>query len=613
MTEKTSDKFQQSYAILNAYSIQEISSIFGDIDEKILSLHTCSSEDFLTLNAYFKKYYADSKNISENAKNLFDIITRLENKNTLFKQLDEFQKCLQDLFQLYEKYQDQIIGTFDKMVQGMEEMFVTASNLKQDLMTLKLLVANLKLDIIVSSASSEKMARKANDFNELIIQTKSFFVEFFKNSNDFKNLLKSTSSQLVQYRDRNVQNSNELLAEIKSSTSLLDQKYDEAIHFVPKLSESTQSTSSSIAKIITNLQYQDIIRQKIDHIQQAHKEILNELKDIKETDNEQSKLESRLKCYLQIRDIAGLQSSQLIHTNKEYQKAIEIITSKFLEVGRDMNQISELCHLITLGANNNKNSHFDEIREKFEKTSYLTELIQKSVQFSKEKITIANAQFSEIYNNYIELTDFIKTIDKSISRSLENQLATSDSNHFEPTIKQIRNILDGIQTINNQYQQQYEEINQLNYGISLNNETQALKISNLEMSLASFSERYVLLTNSLNTTNEKIYKIVTENHLLSSRISEDIKTSIGQIKYYDFFDKVIDEIINKLNEINIKLQNIEGTESDDSNINMEHMKQRYTMQSEHIIHDTLTEHHRIDLEQLDSTGIDEEDDNLELF
>jgi hypothetical protein len=612
MTENTSNNFQQNDALINAYSIQEISSIFGDIDNKILALHNCSSDDFLTLNAYFKKYYADSKNISENAKNLFEIITHIENKNYLFKQLDDFQKCLQDLFLQYENYQDQIISTFDKMIQEMDQMFVTANNLKQDLMTLKLLVANLKLDISISPSSSERMARKANDFNELIIQTKSFFVEFFKNSNVFKNLLKSTNSQLILYRDRNVQNSNDLLAEIRYSSALLDNKYEEATQLVPKLTESTQSTSSSIAKIITNLQYQDIIRQKIDHIQQTHKEILKELKEIKEDDNDQAKLELRLKYYIQIRDIAGLQSSQLIHTNKEYQKAIEIITSKFLEVGRDMNQISELCHLISGSTSNKKYSHFDEIREKFEKSSFLTELIEKSILFSKEKISIANDQFNEIYNNYLELSDFVKTIDKSIHRSIDNQLS-SNSDQFESTIKQIQNILLEIQSINNQYQSQFEEIKQLNYNISITNELQTKKTATLENALTSFSEHYELLSSLLNGTNDQIYKIISENQLLSTRISDDIKTSIGQIKYYDYFDKVIEEIIIKLNEINLKLQNIEGTESDDSNKNMDHMRERYTMQSEHIIHDTISGHNKIDLEHLGSTGIEEDDDNLELF
>lgn len=608
MADKTTNINQQASTLLNALSIQEITTIFGEIDDKIISLHSCSSEDFLTLNAYFKKYYTDSQNISTNAKNLFALITHVENKESLFKKLDEFQKCLQEVFQQYESYQEQIIVSFDQMIQEMEQMFVTANNLKQDLMTLKLLVANLKLDIIVSSSSSEKMTQKANDFNELIIQTKSFFIEFFKNSNEYKNLLKTTSSQLIQYRDRTIQHYSELQNEIKYSTALLDKKYDEATQFVPLLSEITQNTSSSIAKIITNLQYQDIIRQKIDHIQQTHKEILRELFEIKESDDHQTRMENHLKCYIQIRDIAGLQSSQLIHTNKEYQKAIEIITGKFLEVGREMTNISELCMQITGGMNNK--SHFDEIREKFEKTSYLTELFAKSINFSKEKLVVAEKQFDEIYNNYMELSDFIKTIDKSINRAIDKQLPTEIEN-LESTIQQISNILNEIHSINNLYQSQFEKIYQFRNDISISNTKQVTKIKNLETNQNTLSGYFDGIIETLNNANEKIYKIISENQTLSQRISLDIKTSIEQIKYYDYFDKEIEEIISKLNEINLKLQNID--EANENNLDIDYLKKRYTMQSEHIIHDTISGHNNLNLESLGSTGVDEDDDNLELF
>jgi hypothetical protein len=355
------------------------------------------------------------------------------------------------------------------------------------------------------------------------------------------------------------------------------------------------------------LQYQDIIRQKIDHIQQTHKEILRELNDIKDTDDFQLKQEIHLKCYIQIRDIAGLQSSQLIHTNKEYQKAIEIITGKFLEVGREMNNISELCLQITGGINNN--SHFEEIHEKFEKTVLLTELFTKSIHFSKEKLSIAENQFDEIYNKYIELSDFIKTIDKSINRAIDNQ-SPEDYENCKTTILQIRNILNEIHSINNLYQSQFEKIYQFRNEISINNPKQITKLNNLEENLNTFSGYFTDITDTLSDANEKIYKIISENQILSLRVSSDIKTSIEQIKYYDFFDKEIEEIISKLNEINFKLQ---GIDEADKNINIDYLRKRYTMQSEHIIHDKISGHDNINLESLGSTGIDEDDDNLELF
>jgi hypothetical protein len=611
MSDKKQNENREGVA-LNPFSIQEITAIFSEIDEKIQSLHTCSLEDFLTLNAYFKKYYTDSKTISDNAKNLFNIITKEENRTSFFKQLHQFQDSLQGLLSAFDENHNEIIQVFDKMILEMEQMFVTANNLKQDLMTLKLLVTNFKLDVIIAADPTSKMVRKTNDFNELIIQTKSFFVEFYKNSNHFKDLLKSFETQLMQYKDHNIQIINELINEVNYSSSLLDQKYDEAIQLIPKLTDRTQSTSNSIAKIITNLQYQDIIRQKIEHIQQTHKEILKELNNIGDLGDENTQNETRVKCFVQIRDIAALQSAQLIHANKEYQKAIEVISSKFLEVGNDMTEISDLCHQIIGNGNTNRYSHFDVIREKFEKTAYLTELFQKSLEFSKEKITKQQNELEIIVNNYAELSDFIRTIDKSITRSIDNQ-SPRDVQKFETTTKQIRNILTEIQSINNHYNSQFNKIKDIHFSISDQNSEYSEETNMLKSKLDLFSSQYKEIINNLNQSNENIYQILNENQELSTRISVDIKTSIEQIKYYDFFDKVIEEIILKLNDINFKLQNIETAGEIEDGDTLNKLKQRYTMYSEHVIHDKLSTHHNIDLNHLESTGVEEDDDNLELF
>ena len=610
MNEKNNGRKSES-ALLNTYSIQEITAIFSEIDEKILSLHSCSSDDFLTLNSYFKKYYADSKTISSNATNLFNLFTSEDLQKEFFEQLHRFQMSLQTLLISYDSFQNKIVTALDSMLLEMEQMFVTANNLKQDLMTLKLLVTNLKIDVTVFGTFTDRMVKKTNDFSELIIQTKSFFVEFYKYTIQFKDLIKTISVKLSRTRDKNIQNLNELINEINFSTGLLNQTFIEAKQLVPQLSQSTESTSSSIAKIITNLQYQDIIRQKIDHIQQTHQEILKQISHIKSEDEEIS-IQKKLDFFIQIRDIAGLQAAQLIHANKEYQKAIESISGKFLEVGHEMTQIASLCHQITGKNNVAKNSHFDEIKDKFEKTGYFSDLIQKSIDLTTEKIKVQQDGLSEIINNYADLSDFFTTIDKSISKSINNQsLITVE--HFESTTNQIKNILAEIQSINGLYNSQFNKIQIISNSLNEINTSSTNGISDLNKKLGLFNEEYQKLNGILNNTNENVYKILDENQALSNQISLDIKTSIEQIKYYDYFDKVIEEIISKLNDINQKLQSDDEPSDKEIKDKLDYLKTRYTMESEHVIHNKLTDKENLDLSHLESTGVDEEDDNLELF
>lgn len=608
MDENLSNDKSQHSALLSAYSVQEITSIFDEIDQKIISLHTCSSDDFLTLNAYFKKYYADSKTISNNATELFNLVTNVDRQKRFLENLKSFQDTLHGVQVGYESAINSIIQSILLIIQEMDQMFVTANNLKQDLMTLKLLVTNLKLDVFVSASPTGRMARKTNDFNELIVQTKSFFVEFYKHSTQLKEAIKSFNDQLIQHRNRNVTHINETISDINHSTHLYEQKSNEAIQLVPNLSVSTQNTSDSIAKIITNLQYQDIIRQKIDHIQQTHKEVLKGLKDYKETDNEEENYKIRLNYFIQIRDIAGLQAAQLIHANKEYQKAIEVISGKFLEVGNEMTSISNLCHQLTGNSNGLSGSHLDEIREKLEKTEYFSETFLKSLNFVKDKFNTHFDQLNDLIGNFEELSDFIGTIDKSITKSLDNQTSL-EVEQFEKTTEQIRNILTELRSINELYHSQFTKIKSL-CPCSLTDDTGP--IQSIENKIQVFNTQCEQLIGTLYETNESIFKILSDNQTISKNLSVDIKTSLEQIKYYDYFDKVIEEIILKLNEINMKLQNEDETSDEARNKHLEYLKSRYTMESEHIIHDHITKND-IDILAINSTGAEEEDDNLELF
>ena len=63
----------------------------------------------------------------------------------------------------------------------------------------------------------------------------------------------------------------------------------------------------------------------MEHIQETHSDLLDELMEFKDAENNEVNVHNQAKCFIRVRDIAGLQAAQLIQSNKEYQNAIEII------------------------------------------------------------------------------------------------------------------------------------------------------------------------------------------------------------------------------------------------------------------------------------------------
>ncbi|MCK7511950.1 MAG: hypothetical protein MZV70_53165 [Desulfobacterales bacterium] len=67
---------------------------------------------------------------------------------------------------------------------------------------------------------------------------------------------------------------------------------------------------------------------------------------------------------------------------------------------------------------------------------------------------------------------------------------------------------------------------------------------------------------------------------------QNIKTSIEGVKYYDYFEKSIDEIIVQLSTVNKRLT-AEDTGTISHEEALKYIRDKYTMASEHYIHDKI--------------------------
>ena len=53
-------------SLLETYSVKDITTLFTEIDNRLISLHSKSAEDFLKLNASYKGIYNQSNLLKEN-------------------------------------------------------------------------------------------------------------------------------------------------------------------------------------------------------------------------------------------------------------------------------------------------------------------------------------------------------------------------------------------------------------------------------------------------------------------------------------------------------------------------------------------------------------------
>jgi ABC-type transporter Mla subunit MlaD len=612
MGEPTGDK-KNLENLLKALSVSETLETFDEIDKDILKLLNCATEDFLSLNEHFKSYHKESKNISLNASSVVQIITDGKIKSS-FDKLSRFKDTFQTLTNTFSKHVEVLDLEIKKTTNKLENLKIAHNNYRQNLMSLKMLLANLQIDSISDDKNSQskraEIDSKTENIKLLISATDNLIEQFVTIAMESYVLLNSIKKE-------NYEQIQSLNDNIEISFTLANKKSVEASGMFPSLKELADKNASSIAIIITNLQYHDIIMQKIEHIRRTHTDLISDLREYNKEDNSHIMLLKVTKTFMKIRDIAGLQAAQLLHANKQYQAAIKEIGKNLEQIGNEMITVSSLCENLVGRSSQTQKFYLESIIENLKNalqfSNKLSDFITNIKQHT-QALSNKNQEFSRIYSDIHTQKESIKEILKVIKK-IESDAGEKENG----TINQINSLLKETDRLENYIQEIHTELNHKVEEI-VNPKENFLVETNILDNLKDLSTTLPGIIEILIESIKKIDEFLNTNSTLSINVSENIKSSLKDIKYYDLFEKVSEEIIEKLNGLNLKLSYGSTQDQVDKEENLKHLKARYTMASEHIIHeriskkkDLVDEKSEEEITNLDDQNSETDSDNLELF
>lgn len=602
-------KKYSSIELSSNFSIQQFIEIFSGIDEQIFQLHQCSSDDFLGLNSDFKHYFKQSKLISDNASQIFNELAKSESAG-LLREIETFYKEIKHIQSTFSNLLDNSIKQLSQILSLLDKLYLPVKNLNQDLLTLKILLTNLKIFSSANPSSANSLDEIVQKFNRVINDFKTYSFQNESNLEQLKEHVMATYTKFETIRNSSVKDLDLILNNVHMGIILFAEKHEEVSRLIPQLSKQTENSSKSIADIITNLQYHDIIRQKMEHVHATHKKLLAELDDTAKT-KEKDSLDNTDILLLKIRDIANLQSAQLVYANKEYQSAIEVITDKFMNIGNNMTIIASMCHEIYLSQDNSNEFHMQGFITRLKSSaSVLNRFLSATNDYTLHidqlfaQVGHATKSVTVFSNSIVNLKDVFTSTHKAFSETDLNDKKLGES------LKHIQNLYKDVEGFEEIIKDGFSKVELIaNQFLPENSKTLAqAKITGM---FAQSADSMNSIIEKLNDKNAKIDSLLSKSISISKTILKDINESIGKVKYYDFFEKVIVDIIGEFNHIHRLLKTEVNFKNEED---LEDVRKSYTMASEHKIHNQvikgLDEEGVVDLFDED---IDTDDDNLELF
>lgn len=573
--------------------LEQAIDVFNEVNTRIKSLLNCSIQDFVIMNKGFQEYHSKINELTDNTEYLFKGIINLSDE-LLSKQNKSFSSLSKELSEILESASN-TNGGINQITKNISYALLYLNNLNQNISTLKLLITNIQLEPKFRNLYSElielanALQKPSRNLSKEIQNTQVRIQSCCELFNDIRN---NHFPSVIQSIDQNTDVIERLIAKKKF-----------CVGYNKILKDLISKKSSCTAEIITNLQFQDIVQQKIEHVQHAQSLLLEKLQNyyIEEKTSPIISSQQIFQIFAQIRNIGSLQAAQLIHANSEYQKAVDIITSKFEELDDILSETIKILRSLSPKEYSNDRNSISELRKRL---SYF-ELEFETLQEQNDKLEQMFIDFTrkgELLSNSREIMlHSIDECNKMINKlkDISHTLTTDNKILKNPLLQIITCFKDISQNSSkaNTYLEKIRKKIDSNIIVKLNKHFAQFNTISKKISLITSDTHTSLPSNLKNDSSQRLVK--NEAYL------NDIKFDLTSIQYYSVFEKEIDEIISKINGLieNIKFDEIE------KNIDLKslyHLPELYTMNSEREVHQKMFG----DGAKPKSTG---DNDDIELF
>ncbi len=595
------------------FSVEEIVDLFENIDRQILNLHECSSDDFLGLNAKFKAFYKEAKGISTSAGSLFLLFSEGANRK-LITSLESFYESLaKNQMQIAEQL-NVSLASIECMQNDLRTTYLPLRNTAQNFGTVSLLLANLNLGyceyLEKHGFSGEHLRALREDVDSFV----ELAVPMVRAVKERIAQLEASVETVENVRNKTLSGLDMVMNALHYGIILFAEKHEEANVRIPEISAKTDSCSKSIAGIITNLQYQDIIRQKMEHIQEAHQKLMADLRSCaSQTEVEENR---KVRLLVQVRDISALQSAQLVATNREYQNAIELISQSFRDIARDMEGIASLSRDTLLASDEaGAGTTISNLLRRLKRSgAVLGDLAELIPSFATE-LDGVDACVGEFTLQAIALHARYEDIRERIENGVLARMDGQPDDKYGNIVSQLISVMNDLQGFDTAVML---SVNKLcaQRDIVLEHRRQLADSLPLWEGFQEGAERMHDIGLGLAHTEKESKRLLEDIETMSKKVSHETRDAMADIKYYDFFEKIIGEIIEGLNGLSKRIREEVSAEMASD---IEDVRKLYTMASEHKIHDNFADGDQGDVDLFgdgvvgDEQLAEEEEDGLELF
>jgi len=585
----------------------------GDLLERFSSIISSLKEIFAESEKHFnlishklQHFYHCSKEITQTAVKITGLLTSDEFNNKL-KELDLLFKDVND-------YLEESGGSFNKSRQALNEINKLLSQSEEGVLGFNKICRHLEMQSISIKIESSRLGNDDKGFSHLSDDIHKLAESITKQSKGFKEKAKSlvTTTSSVEKQVRLLitdqeDNSKCILKNTRESLNLLNDEYELSSTRAKSITEKTEILQKRTGTLVTSIQFHDITRQQMEHVEQVIMDISDKI--------QQSLGEDDINNYPEllsfIRNVCQLQSAQMDNSRNELFSAVNEIISGHEIIRDEITGVSNDAITLFKNGGDDECSFITKVKHGLD--SVITTLVRN--EDVKKEFTSST---DNVIKTIEELSQFVNEINGIGS---EIELLALNANikaaHTGPEGASLGVLAEAIQRLSSDSRNHTNSVIDILMNTQkVSGEIKALGNSNNKSHLMAFSEKIKDIFKTLNKISEEGIKEVNSIQYATKNLQSEILESVSVLKEYfllktniEYIVKIFDEIVNQTSAF----ANVEFDKS-----LLEEIGINYTMQVQRDIHNNITSGENI--ENYSTEGMDasnevpnEFGDNIELF
>lgn len=383
-----------------------------------------------------------------------------------------------------------------------------------------------------------------------------------------------------------------------------------------------QAIQGLVGEIVMAIQFHDIVRQQLEHVTQAFEDVAKWVKEKKGSGADIHKMDT-LKIPEQIVSILKVQYEQLIHVTKEINQAYEKIISSFQEIKTEVSQLKQILN--ESGRSEDQNlrleTEFESITSRMENLKQLQvqgrnlgSEMAKTIQKSSGIVTTLSQYAAQIDNINTGLKH------KALNAIIMTTKLGEKGFTLEVLAREVRNISVNCTDLVEKALKNLDSIS----GIAT-----LLTVDHDEEVVLSFEKIPIDISIGQIAEALDVQKKDSDHAFQIARdLEEKIETIGNGLSFLNTWTEQLSQDSTALAELISFLEPLVDMDNPDDSDHVKNLVQRYTMESERIIHSRISGEPSESLSSADGSQTETEkqlpdpevkekdeifDDNIELF